>query len=440
MSLFRKAESLKIDIRFLHLATADHGGAGTAALRLHEAQLAAGIQSRMVVWEKRNDVPFVSCLKSNRWGREIRRTAARAWSKLATDRKFFFQDQILSLFDVNEIELLIRDFQPDVVVAYYISGFANFADLQSIHELSGARIVFYLLDMASMTGGCHYSWECRAYQGGCGNCLALAARRPRDLSRRTIELKENALRGCDHVVLAGSSTLFEQARSSTIFRHSDIRTVLLGVDPAKFPIEQRANLRRRHGFNDDEQVVMFGAQGLSERRKGMKEMLESLRILPDLLPAGSRCPSLLVVGDDEGMCEGSLSRYRTLAPGRVPSEQLAEFYVMADVFVCPSLEDSGPMMINESLMAGTPVVCFNMGVASDLIKPGITGLIADRKEPAALAKSMAEALSWDDMRASRIRSSCRTVALELCSFASQIEALHAVGSERHSFRLDPDQP
>ena len=60
---------------------------------------------------------------------------------------------------------------------------------------------------------------------------------------------------------------------------------------------------------------------------------------------------------------------------RLNSEnQLADLYKISYMFVSTSVEDAGPMMINESIISGTPVVSFDMGVAKDIVNSN-TGIL-----------------------------------------------------------------
>ncbi|HAK12692.1 MAG TPA: glycosyl transferase family 1, partial [Chitinophagaceae bacterium] len=61
------------------------------------------------------------------------------------------------------------------------------------------------------------------------------------------------------------------------------------------------------------------------------------------------------------------SRYSEVSPDIFPfdaqqlpfantEQALAKYYQLADLFISPSIEDAGPMMILESLPCGTPVI------------------------------------------------------------------------------------
>jgi len=92
-------------------------------------------------------------------------------------------------------------------------------------------------------------------------------------------------------------------------------------------------------------------------------------------------------------------------------EELALAYQAADVFVCSSVEDSGPMMVNESIMCGTPVVSFDIGVALDLVFTGKTGYRAKLKDSLDLSLGIKFILELTEKKAQEIRNNCRNLAL-----------------------------
>jgi glycosyltransferase involved in cell wall biosynthesis len=94
------------------------------------------------------------------------------------------------------------------------------------------------------------------------------------------------------------------------------------------------------------------------------------------------------------------------------NEDLVAIYHAATLFVCPSIEDSGPMMVNQSIMAGTPVVSFEMGVSQDLVITGETGYRAKLMDSEDLAKGIASVLSLKNTDYEIMCTNCRKIALD----------------------------
>jgi len=92
---------------------------------------------------------------------------------------------------------------------------------------------------------------------------------------------------------------------------------------------------------------------------------------------------------------------------------IASAYQAADLFVCPSIEDSGPSMINQSIMCGTPVVSFKMGVALDLVIDGKTGYIAQIKNAEELANGLYKIICQTDVEYKTMQDNCIALAEEL---------------------------
>jgi glycosyltransferase involved in cell wall biosynthesis len=102
---------------------------------------------------------------------------------------------------------------------------------------------------------------------------------------------------------------------------------------------------------------------------------------------------------------------------------IASAYQAADVFVCPSVEDSGPMMINQSIMCGTPVVSFEMGVTLDLVETGKTGYRAKIKDTVDMAQGIYNILTLDSDKYKQLSKNCRELALSLYSPEVHLEQI-----------------
>lgn len=413
-------------MNFLHLCAADHAGAGTAAWRMHDALRSLGHGSRMLVLDKRSKDAEVLTLGEPLRGFRMRRTAQKGWLKLSAYPDRYMQNQLLSPGLDMAAAAAALDFKPDVIVAHVLSHFLSPDDVLALQRATAAPVLWSLLDMALMTGGCHYAWGCTGYEKVCGSCPALRRRGPGDLSARVWAGKQRAMSQTRGWVVAGSSVLARQAAASSLLGQRRIETLLLSVSPTVFRPGDKAALRAELGVAGAERVIFFGAIRFDQRRKGMQPLLESLLLLADQWPTGTPLPAVLAAGNAEDFAPLRQRGYRLVELGFVNIATLAKAYGAADVFACPSLEDSGPMMINESMMAGTPVVAFRMGVVEDLVEDGISGVAAELGNVAAFAAGLREVLLWGADKAAQASARCRAVAIDKCSPDVQLQRLVAI--------------
>ena len=118
----------------------------------------------------------------------------------------------------------------------------------------------------------------------------------------------------------------------------------------------------------------------------MVYFLEALIVLSKILTKNQIKHIIINIAGDKSKMSIP-KNFKTNYLGKLNIEQLIYEYSKADVFVCSSIEDNGPMMINESLMSGTPVVCFDTGVGPDLINES-TGYLAKNKSSSDLAEGI----------------------------------------------------
>ncbi len=422
-------------MKILHLATQDVGGGGAdASHRLHRAMQASGIDSRMLVLRKLGDDPSVTDMSSRlspverlgRLGHEVR----RRWLRRRYRPSPYFYVESAGLVPVSAMMRRLP-FAPDAIIAHWISGFADGGTLRELSARTGAPALWYLLDMAPLTGGCHYSFGCEGYRAACGQCPQLAAGRGEgDLSRRQWRDKAAALAPAEITGVAASSWLRARLDQSSVFRHKRHETILLGVDVHTFRRGSAADARRRLGLPDDRLVVFFGASSLHEERKGIRQLLEALHLLHGML--GTADPALrdriLVVTAGKAANAAEIDipfehRHIGFLEG---DAQLVLAYQAADLFVNPSVEDAGPMMINEALLCGTPVVSFEMGVAADLVHTGETGYRARLRDAGDMADGIRRILALPGEELEAMRARCRAMGEDRCDPSVQVGAFAAL--------------
>jgi glycosyltransferase involved in cell wall biosynthesis len=382
-------------LRILHFSTGDSaGGAAQAATRLHAALADAGHDSRMIVRQKgsgRADVlevpPYLDPWRA-RARRLLRRREETPPPAFNLDVTPDIRRDLFYSYGPDEV---------DVVVLHSITRLLTVQEIRSLHEHYRAPPVWALADQAPLTGGCHYSYDCDGYTARCGRCPQLGSDREDDRSRTVLERRLELLSPLPIVFVAASSGVEGWVRRSAAFgSHRVERIPAISDDRVFRPFDRRA-ARDLLEVPQDAFVVLLGAGSLVHPRKGVVDYaVPALRQLDEprlfVLTVGAR-------GDElELPCPS-----RALGPLSDPVA-IALAYQAADVYLCPTIADAGPLMIPESLLCGTPVVAFDVGYAVDLVRDGETGYVVRSRDPRDLAAALHEG------RFGEMQAACRDAA------------------------------
>lgn len=309
-------------------------------------------------------------------------------------------------------------FKPDAFIYLFQQNFLNEEALYQLNKSTGAPIYRYMADMAELTGGCHYAWDCEGYMKGCGNCPGLYSDNPIDITHENLKFKQTYIDKTNVTVVAGSGWQMEQSAKSTLYSSKPLYKILSPTDENLFNQRNKIEVRKELNLPTDKKIIFFGAVNNSEKRKGSKELIEALFFLKNSLSDTEiNNIHLLIAGNktDSRITELGFSATNL---GYVNYVVLAKAYQASDVFVCPSIEDSGPSMINQSIMSGTPVVSFVMGVAIDLVINGKTGYAAELKNSKDLAYGLKRILDLNKTQQIEYSNRCRSLAYDLCSYGA----------------------
>jgi len=199
---------------------------------------------------------------------------------------------------------------------------------------------------------------------------------------------------------APTNWVMTRIRQSSLFGSHRVELIPYPIDTNTFrPFDQRV-ARDLLRLPFDKKIIFFGATYLEDRRKGMSLLVDALRRLAALLDGSESLRRedlfLLVAGLQGQRLLDELPFAGKYAGHFNDDLTLALAYQAADLFVCPSVEDAGPMMIPEAMMCGTPVAAFNAGGAPDLIETMKTGYLARLADPEDLALGMLKLLAADN--------------------------------------------
>ncbi|MDX2031109.1 MAG: glycosyltransferase [Blastocatellia bacterium] len=378
-----------------HLSTDDiDGGAARAAFRLHRAVnglgLDEGVRSRMLVKRKKtddDDVTVIPWVPGSPWKARFDRVRKRiSWLK-PDEAQAGYTFNFNAPPEIDQEALAMHAATPGAVLyLHWMNGFLDVQGLRRLWERSRPMVFWVIHDLEPFTGGCHYAFGCDGYTRQCGGCPQLHAPLEEDLSRRTWNRKRELLAEMPIRFIAPTGWGEARVRESALFRNHPVHRIPLPMDIETFRPMEKKIARQVLRLPEEKPILLFGATYLEDRRKGTEHLIEALhRLSATIRPEDLQ---LLIVGlNGKSLMRQLPFPARYLGP--VGDELLmALAYQAADLFVCPSIEDSGPMMVSEAMLCETPVVAFDAGAAADLITPMVNGYLAPLGDAPELANGI----------------------------------------------------
>ena len=93
--------------------------------------------------------------------------------------------------------------------------------------------------------------------------------------------------------------------------------------------------------------------------------------------------------------------------GRIPNQELNNYYAAANVSILPSVSEAFPLIPLESMACGTPVILSNRFSSNEIITDGENGFLVNVMNSSELAQQIALILS-DQNRIEAMRSIAKT--------------------------------
>jgi glycosyltransferase involved in cell wall biosynthesis len=399
-------------VKIVHVARNNgRDGASRAAYRLHSGLIGEGIDSSMLVLYRDVDDPKVrmfspaqdlpSSLRRRIRYEIISKEFARYSHSRPTNSSFFKDDRSIYGHEV------MRQMPPaDLINLHAISEFIDYESF--LYKASrSAPLVWLLHDMQPFTGGCQYDMGCDRFLNGCGQCPQLGSSDGTDLSQRIWKRKEktyNRIHPNRMHIVTPCRWLEGEVRRSKLLADFPITVIPLGLDTNLFAPRDRSFARSLLEIAQDAVVVLFIATYNDYWVKGYDLLVAAINEIAEI-------PNLLLVsvGQRPSMISGTVKQ---LNLGMVADDKfLSLIYSSADVLVAPSRYENFGQTMLESIACGTPVVGFDVGGNSEIIRPELTGLLAPKDDVGALSQAIRRVLGDNQARAD-MQQNCRRIALE----------------------------
>ena len=154
--------------------------------------------------------------------------------------------------------------------------------------------------------------------------------------------------------------------------------------------QTRAALRRKHGFQDDE--IIIANIGTVCERKGQHIFVRAIQHFNQKYSSNAPI-RFVMVGARPGiyldLLKGDIAKLKLPNVTLVPeTREVFDFFLLADLFVCSSFEESFPRVIMEAMVFRTPIITTDVHGIVDILGQRQEGYLVKPGDVAGLAQMM----------------------------------------------------
>ncbi|MFP4370252.1 MAG: glycosyltransferase, partial [Candidatus Kapaibacterium sp.] len=360
-------------------------GAAIACLRIHNALIESGVESRILTLEESNDKSIQTFLepKDNLFHKYLnyfKKFFPRVINKLITKNNPDEYEIFTGPYSLLKLENYIKKEKPDIIHLHWVSFFINYSSF--FKKLRHIPIVWTLHDMNPFTGGCHYSYECVKYESNCKGCPQLVNSILPKYSSFNLNIKNNALKNINNLSIVGvSSWVSEVSKKSTLFKKYDHYTIGNAIFTDLF---KPLNAPFLKNLLTNKTIILFLCDSFHRFNKGFDLFEKAIEYLKNK-------DNYFIILMGHGSQSQELKNFKTMAINHTNSlEKISLIYSLADVSCVPSRYETFSQVTAESMSCGTPVVAFDATGPKDIIDHKENGFLAKSYNP----KDFAEGIEW----------------------------------------------
>lgn len=322
---------------------------------------------------------------------------------------------------------IVNDY--DAVIILFWQGMINSTSLVALYEKLNCPIIVDSPDMAPMTGGCQYFNTCRRFEHLCGCCPGLRSNDPNDKTHDNFLIKKQNY-GFIKLIFRCNTWMKQFAEKSGLFIKNRIESISFILNEGEFaPTLKRGKVRKKLGLPCSKEDIVILVRSAKDYRKGSDYAVESLSAIVDIHPDLRQRLTVLTIGEDYVERMLADKRIRCVHLGLVGKSDLIKCYQAADYFMNCSVDDAGPSMVNQSILCGTPVICFDNGTACDVIHDGVSGFKCRTGDIGGLTRILQKAISVSPEDYAVLRQTTREMGLKYNSYRAYIDGFEQVMSD-----------
>lgn len=321
-------------------------------------------------------------------------------------------------YSVIETLRLIRELKRRKIECLYLFNihgyYLNYPLLFRYIAKNNIKVIYTMLDEYAYMGKCCFSLECEKFKTECDNC-PLVDDYPKsvffDRSKHIFKLKQKLYSQVKNITFVSIPYIIMRARESALLSSYPLVELEEGIDLKNIYYPRNTSDLRHKLRIDNEKIVILLVAPFSFERKGAKYFLELARRFE------SNDKYVFINVGFDGNQEICPVNFIPI-PYVSNQDELAEYYSLADCFVCTSLAETVADTCLESLACGTPVLGFSCA--------GLPYSVKEKNCHFVPAKSVDALEYWVkhlNKKDESISKSCRDYAEEKFDFDFYMESL-----------------
>ena len=360
-------------MKVLHICTSDEGGAGLCCLRLHNALLNEGVESKVVMNYKTRDYPEVYQYRP--FASRLCSLPSRIFHKIGLEvteynkvvalgvKHHAFYSRPVSFIDLTKFELY--DWA-DIIHLHWVN---DFLDYPSFFRKTKKKIVWTLHDENLFYGIAHYG---------------VNALHDNDIEKKYKRIKFESIRSSENLnVVFLSNMMYDQFGNNEIIRGRNNTIIHNSVDGNIFMPYDKTAMRRKYGISQNKIVFLYMSSDIGNPIKGLQLLVQSINKL-DLKDV-----EIMALGNNANNVSFPIVR----AFGNIKDMNvLSELISAGDYFAMPSSHEAFAQSPMEAMACGLPVVAFPVSGTKELINES-NGIICSDFTVAALSEGIKQLMS-----------------------------------------------
>jgi glycosyltransferase involved in cell wall biosynthesis len=364
----------------LHVSYSKSGGAGRVADQLSTTQAQMNDYSSKFIYATKGSIrlnPFENIPLTVRASLDNYLIKHRNWPTL------------FSVFRNTQNEKLHQSIlnHKDIVHLHWLGGVINLGNILHYQNI-GKKLIWTIHDMEPMTGGCHYSIECKNFEKSCENCPAV---------NKIFIPKINKIKKSKdfiHSSLEKITYVFPTKWLLGQFRVG-VPNSSLNLEFVPNPLERAFFIENSPKDRSDKNkffVIGFVCRNLNDPIKQFGSFLEAIQKLCQLTSTPIK---IIAVGEKFKSPPHELN-FIIEQPGVISDQnKLIKFYAEMDVLVSNSFSESFGLTIAEAAASGVPSLVLEGSGSSELIINNETGfLFKDQTELISILLNIINSISF----------------------------------------------